>query len=108
MIPGDAGDRIIDADLQRPLPTSTTLPLDAGSATVPMAASRCAVQEAIREGFLPAERLESYKKLKKEARYEGLNSKMIEREKITEMFSGFGGMKNARKFIKEKARKKQW
>ena len=27
----------------------------------------CAVQEAIREGFLPAERLESYKKLKKEA-----------------------------------------
>ena len=67
----------------------------------------CAVQEAIREGYLPAERLESYKKLKKEARYEGLNSKMIEREKINEMFSGFGGMKNARKFIKEKARKKQ-
>lgn len=68
----------------------------------------CAVQEAIREGFLPAERLESYKKLKKEARYEGLNSKMIEKEKINEMFSGFGGIKNARKFIKEKARKKQW
>lgn len=68
----------------------------------------CAVQEAIREGYLPAERLESYNKLKKEARYEGLNSKMIEREKINEMFSGFGGIKNARKFIKEKARKKQW
>ena len=67
----------------------------------------CAVQEAIREGYLQAERLESYNKLKKEARYEGLNSKMIEREKINEMFSGFGGMKNARKFIKEQARKKQ-
>jgi len=66
----------------------------------------CAVQNAIKEGILTTERLGSYNKLRKEARYEGLNSKMIERGKITEMFSGFGGMKNARKFIKEKNRKK--
>jgi ribosome biogenesis GTPase len=66
----------------------------------------CAVQRAIREGFLPEERLDSYNKLKKEARYDGLNSRMIEREKINEMFAGFGGMKNARKFIKEKVKKR--
>jgi len=67
----------------------------------------CAVQKAISDGILPAERLESYNKLKKEAKYAGLNSKMIEKEKIHEMFSGMGGMKNARKFIKEKHREKR-
>jgi ribosome biogenesis GTPase len=66
----------------------------------------CAVQKAIREGILAAERLESYNKLKKEAKYEGLNSKMIEREKINEMFGGRRGMKNFRKFIKEKSIRK--
>ena len=66
----------------------------------------CAVQKAIKEGTLSSERLESYRKLKKETKYEGLNSKMIEKEKINEMFSGMGGMKNARKFIKEQKRKK--
>lgn len=64
------------------------------------------MQKAINDGILPAARLESYNKLKKEAKYDGLNSKLIEREKINEMFSGMGGMKNARKFIKEKKRKK--
>ncbi|MBM7649936.1 ribosome biogenesis GTPase [Bacillus ectoiniformans] len=67
----------------------------------------CAVQQAIKDGRLPAERLESYWKLKKESKYEGLNSKMIEKEKISEMFSGMGGMKNARKYIKEQGRKKR-
>lgn len=66
----------------------------------------CAVQKAVRDGILPAERLESYKKLKKEERYEGLNSRMIERQKINDMFGGMGGMKNARKFAKEMNRKK--
>jgi len=66
----------------------------------------CAVQRAINNGILTAERLESYNKLKKEARYDGLNSKQIEREKINEMFSGMGGLKNARKFIKDKNRSK--
>ena len=67
----------------------------------------CAVQKAIKDGALSVERLESYRKLKKETKYEGLNSKMIEKEKINEMFSGMGGMKNARKFIKEQNKKKR-
>ena len=67
----------------------------------------CAVQKAIKDGTLSVERLESYWKLKKETKYEGLNSKMIEKEKINEMFSGMGGMKNARKFLKEQNRKKR-
>lgn len=66
----------------------------------------CAVQRAIREGILPAERLASYNKLKKEARYDGLNARLIEKEKIYDMFQGFGGMKNARKFIKENSKRK--
>ncbi|WP_102346071.1 ribosome small subunit-dependent GTPase A [Bacillus sp. Marseille-P3661] len=67
----------------------------------------CAVQRAIKDGTLSVERLESYWKLKRETKYEGLNSKMIEKEKINEMFSSMGGMKNARKFIKEQYRKKR-
>ena len=35
-------------------------------------------------------------------KYENLNSKQIEKNKISEMFSGVGGMKNARKYIKSK------
>lgn len=62
----------------------------------------CAVIAAIEKGQLDAKRLESYFKLKKEARYDGLNAKQIEKEKIDTMFSGFGGIKNARKFAKEK------
>lgn len=65
----------------------------------------CAVQQAIKEGFLSVERLASFKKLQKEAKYNGLNSKQIEKEKINAMFKGMGGMKNARRFIKEKTRK---
>lgn len=67
----------------------------------------CAVQQAIADGDLSNDRLESYLKLKKEAKYEGLNSRQIENAKITEMFADFGGIKNARKFIKEQTRKKQ-
>ncbi|MFZ7102853.1 MAG: ribosome small subunit-dependent GTPase A [Peptococcaceae bacterium] len=66
----------------------------------------CAVQKAVQDGFLTAERLASYRKLKKEAKYAALNAKQIEKEKVKEMFSGVGGMKNARKFIKEQNRKK--
>lgn len=65
----------------------------------------CAVQQAIRDGLLSVERLANFKKLRKEVKYNGLNSKQIEKEKINEMFKGLGGMKNARKFIKEKAKK---
>lgn len=67
----------------------------------------CAVQRAIKDGLLPEERLANYLKLKKEAKYEGLNSKQIETEKFTAMFSEVGGMKNARKFFKEKNKKRQ-
>jgi ribosome biogenesis GTPase len=67
----------------------------------------CAVQKAIKDGVLTAERLASYRKLGRETKYDGLNSKMIEKEKINEMFSSMGGMKNARKFIKEQNRKKR-
>ena len=62
----------------------------------------CAVRKAIADGLITEKRLESYLKLKKEARYDGLNAKQIEKEKITEMFSGVGGMKNARNIIKNK------
>ena len=65
----------------------------------------CAVRKAIEEGMITEERLQSYKKLKKEAKYEGMNSKQIEKEKITNMFADFGGMKNARDYIKSKNKK---
>lgn len=62
----------------------------------------CAVIQAIEAGLLSPERLASYKKLKKEAKYDGLDSKQIEKEKLNKMFSDFGGMKNARNYIKNK------
>lgn len=65
----------------------------------------CAVQKAINDGLLPKERLISYVKLKKEAKYEGLSSKEIETEKISTMFAEVGGIKNARKLIKDKKRR---
>ncbi|MDW7739009.1 MAG: GTPase RsgA [Bacillota bacterium] len=62
----------------------------------------CAVKKAVENGEITAKRLENYLKLKKEARYDGLDSKQIEKAKIDEMFSGFGGIKNARDFVKNK------
>ena len=62
---------------------------------------RCAVLQAISDGVISPERLSSYQKIKKEAGYEGLNSKQIETVKLNEMFKDMGGMKNARKFAKE-------
>lgn len=62
----------------------------------------CAVKKAIDTGNLSEDRLESFFKLKKEATYNGLNSKQIETEKIKRMFKDVGGMKNARKYFKEK------
>ena len=66
--------------------------------------SGCAVRNAIELGLLSAERLESYLKLKKEARYEGLSSRQIENKKFADMFKEVGGMKNARKLIKSKSK----
>lgn len=62
----------------------------------------CAVRNAIRDGILSEDRLLSYQKLKKEARYEGATSRQIEAMKIDEMFGGFGNMKSVRKAVKEK------
>lgn len=62
----------------------------------------CAVLKAIEDGGLDEKRFASYKKLLKEAKYEGLNSKQIETEKLNTMFSEFGGMKNVKKNLKEK------
>ena len=66
----------------------------------------CAVRRAIDEGLLSAERLAAWKKLKKEAGYEGLNSRQIESEKLSAMFAEVGGIKNARKFAKEMNKKR--
>lgn len=62
----------------------------------------CAVQEAVASGVLDADRLESYWKLKKEARYDGLSAKQIETAKLNTMFGGVGGVKQIRNFIKNK------
>ena len=66
----------------------------------------CAVKNAIENGFLSEGRLLSFQKLKKEAGYDGLNSRQIETKKINEMFKSVGGIKNARKMIKEKNKNK--
>ena len=66
----------------------------------------CAVRKAVEDGIISDDRLKSYKKLKKEAKYDGLSYRQIEKEKINTMFSGFGGMKNARNFIKIKNKDK--
>lgn len=66
----------------------------------------CAVQQAIQDGRLSAERLASYRKLKREVAYEGLQAKQIETLKLNEMFSSVGGMKRARKALKDKQYRK--
>lgn len=67
---------------------------------------QCAVRDAIEKGYLDRERLESYKKLQRELRYSELNSKQLEKEKINEMFGGMGAMKQARRYIKNKNKKR--
>lgn len=65
----------------------------------------CAVRNAIENGELTEDRFQNYLKLKKEAKYDGLNAKQIEKKKIDEMFSSMGGMKNAREYIKSKKKR---
>jgi ribosome biogenesis GTPase len=66
----------------------------------------CAVVRAIHDGALLPDRYSSYLKLKKEAGYDGLNSRQIETAKLNEMFKDVGGIKGARKFVKEVTAKK--
>lgn len=62
----------------------------------------CAVRQAIEEGSLDARRLDSFRKLSREARYAGRNAKQREAEKIKAMFGGKGEMKRARDHVKKK------
>lgn len=62
----------------------------------------CAILQTLSAGKLEQRRLDSYLKLKIEAGYDGLNSKEIEVKKLERMFKDVGGMKNMRKFAKEK------
>jgi ribosome biogenesis GTPase len=62
----------------------------------------CAVRRAVENGELPEDRLESYRKLQKEAGYEGLNSRQLEQKKIESMFGSKGEMKQAMRYVKNK------
>lgn len=66
----------------------------------------CAVLKAVSDGILSEERLLSYKKLKVEAGYEGLDSRRIEAVKVSRIFAGVGGAKNARRLAKEKNKRR--
>lgn len=65
----------------------------------------CAIREAIENGTLPEKRFESYRKLKKEMSYTGLNSRQLENEKINRMFGGKSEMKQIMKHLKNKNRR---
>jgi len=62
----------------------------------------CAVKAALETGELSMERFESYEKLRKELRYEGLNARQLEQEKIRNMFGSMGEMKRAMRYAKNK------
>lgn len=68
--------------------------------------TNCAVKEAIENGIIEMERFLNYQKLKKESKYESLTSREIENVKIKEIFKEAGGIKNARKAMKEKNKRK--
>lgn len=57
---------------------------------------------ALETGELSMERFESYEKLRKELRYEGLNARQLEQEKIRNMFGSMGEMKRAMRYAKNK------
>lgn len=60
----------------------------------------CAVKRAIDNGIIDEGRLNGYKKIVKESRYEGMNFKQIEKEKVDNIYLEFSGVKNAKKFLK--------
>lgn len=66
----------------------------------------CSILKALADGTLDQRRLNSYLKLKTEAGYDGLVAKEIEVKKLERMFKDVGGMKNMRKFAKEKRKQK--
>ena len=66
----------------------------------------CAVQAAIQTGELAAGRFASYQKLQTELAYQGLDFRKLEQEKLGRMMAGLGGIKQARRFAKEKNRRR--
>ena len=62
----------------------------------------CAILEALENGTLESRRFQNYCKLKTEAGYDGLTAKKIEAKKFKRMFKDVGGMKNVKKYAKEK------
>jgi ribosome biogenesis GTPase len=64
----------------------------------------CAVRQAIEEGALSEKRFANYLKLRREAAYEGLNSRQTEQAKIDRMFGGKKKMKQMFKDIKARKR----
>ncbi len=64
----------------------------------------CAVLSAVDAGDIDKRRLDNYFKLLNETSYDGLSSKELEKKKADRMFKDVGGMKNVRKFIKNKNR----
>lgn len=62
----------------------------------------CAVKKSIEEGVLAAGRLNSYWKLQVEMKYQGLNSRQLEQEKINRMFGGMNNMKQVMAAVKKK------
>lgn len=67
----------------------------------------CAVQQAIQNGSLAADRLASYQKLQKELSYAGLDARQLEMTKLNTMFKDVGGMKNARRFLHNKDKRRR-
>ncbi|MDD3213318.1 MAG: ribosome small subunit-dependent GTPase A [Eubacteriales bacterium] len=62
----------------------------------------CAVRRALETGALDERRYENYQKLRREARYDGLNARAREAEKINAMFGG----KRAMKQVMDEAKRK--
>lgn len=68
----------------------------------------CAVLQAVADGRLSAARLNSWRKLRQESRYAGMNSRQIEEEKLSVMFADVGGRKNARRLMKNANKKRKF
>lgn len=66
----------------------------------------CAVRDSIEKGILSKERLLSYQKLQTELKYQGMNSRQLEQEKINKMFGSMSGMKQAKASIKAKNKRR--
>ncbi len=62
----------------------------------------CALAAALESGELERRRYDSFVKLRRESSYEGLSAKELETQKLERMFREVGGIKGARKFIKNK------